>query len=523
MRGRGGRPRDLGIDGYTDFVRIGTGGTSTVYRARQTLFDRTVAVKVLSAPVVDEAARRRFQRECSAAGRISDHPHVATVLDAGFTATGSPFLTVEYCPGGSLLDQLTERGPLPAAEVIDVGRKLASGLQAVHDAGLLHRDLKPANVLISAYGEPELTDFGIALTEARVTATGRDRATPYFTAPEVLGGGEPTIAADVFALAATLYQLLDGNPPRYRKGAEPLDRFLARLRTEPAAPIGRPDVPDALEELLAGALAPDPALRPRTAEAFGAALEALAPAPTSDGRDEIDAPAAVDARESGRPWLARVPLWAGVVALVVGALAVVGLVALLGRDGTSSTTAADGGAATSTTTAADGLVELLGDLRLGGAPVYARLEPLSDDSGLLTLEVPVEWGDRSTAGAGAGDQSMPGLAASDDLGAMARLAEASGVEVIVVPLEGEPNAAALRARLEEEGATRCRAVSDPVRILTQSASGWVAVARGCPGTDGIYAAALVRSPGDEAVFLGVLLQTDADVALLDQLLTDAVS
>jgi hypothetical protein len=133
----------VSVAGYRDLVRVGSGGFSMVYRAYQEAFDRTVAVKVLTVELVDETAQRRFQRECRASGRLSNHPNIVTVLDSGFTDDGRPYITTEFMTHGALSDRLEAQGPYPVAEVLEIGVLMCSALAAVHAAGILHRDIKP--------------------------------------------------------------------------------------------------------------------------------------------------------------------------------------------------------------------------------------------------------------------------------------------------------------------------------------------------------------------------------------------
>ena len=136
-------PVELGIEGITDATRVGQGGFGTVYRAKQTAFGRTVAVKVLSTPGLDENELRRFEQECRAIGALSGHPHVVAVYETGHTPAGQPYLVLDYLPGGTLADRIDEFGALPWDEVADTGVKLAGALAAAHAAGVLHRDVKP--------------------------------------------------------------------------------------------------------------------------------------------------------------------------------------------------------------------------------------------------------------------------------------------------------------------------------------------------------------------------------------------
>jgi serine/threonine-protein kinase PknK len=126
---------DLGIEGIGEATKVGEGGFGIVYRARQDAFGRTVAVKVLSVPAVDDESRRRFDKECRAMGSVSGHPYIAAVYDSG--RTRADHLVMEYLVGGSLAQLLRDDGSLPWEEVVDVGVKLAGALATAHAAGVL--------------------------------------------------------------------------------------------------------------------------------------------------------------------------------------------------------------------------------------------------------------------------------------------------------------------------------------------------------------------------------------------------
>jgi len=227
------------IPGYQVLEPVGQGGFSVVYRAHQLALDRIVAVKVLPAESVDEKVRRRFLREVRLTTRLSGHPHVVTVLDAGTTRSGRPYIAMDYFELGSLQHRLDSRGALPAAEVASIGAKVAGALDAAHALGILHRDVKPQNILVSRFGEPALADFGVALLASSPGSTATsDALTPYHAAPEVLAGVEPTAAGDIYSLGSTLYQLLAGRPA-HRVGDSGIAPLLLRILHEPPPPLAR--------------------------------------------------------------------------------------------------------------------------------------------------------------------------------------------------------------------------------------------------------------------------------------------
>lgn len=260
--------------GYVVVERLGSGGFATVWLAEQGRLGRRVAVKVLGESLDDAERERRFIAECRAIGRLSGHPAVVTVHDAGTTDDGHPYLVMEHLPGGSLHDRLRQ-GPLPWPEVLDVGVHVADALAAAHEAGILHRDVKPANVLLDENGSPKLGDFGIArLAEGTDTATGVLVGTIPFTPPEVLSGHRPEPTADVWALGATLHTLLAGRSPFGGDGEEPPAATIARVLRSEAPPLG-PQVPAALRELIGATLRPDPGDRPHSARAVVEGLQAI--------------------------------------------------------------------------------------------------------------------------------------------------------------------------------------------------------------------------------------------------------
>lgn len=259
--------------GYELVERLGSGGFATVWLAEQGRLGRRVAVKVLGETLEDSERERRFLAECKAIGRLSGHPGVVTVHDAGVTEAGHPYLVMEHLPGGSLHDRLKASGPLPWSQAVDVGVVVADALAAAHEAGILHRDVKPANLLVDDEGHVRLADFGIArLSEGTNTATGTLVGTLTFTPPEVLSGYRPGPTADVWALGATLHTLVSGEGPFASEHEEPPAATIARvLRSEPSELS--PEVPTDLRDLLVRCLAREPADRPQTADATAALLQ----------------------------------------------------------------------------------------------------------------------------------------------------------------------------------------------------------------------------------------------------------
>ncbi len=258
--------------GCVDVVPIGAGGSSLVYRARQQAFDRLIALKVLSMPLTDERARRRFERELALAGRLTGHPNVVTVFASGFFGDGRAYVEMEYCPGGSLADRLAAQGPLPIRDVVSIGVKIAGVLELARMAGIVHRDVKPANVLVTRFGEPALADFGIAIVSGEMTGT-TQALTPVHAAPEVLESRGAGPAADQWSLGSTLHTLLAGRAPFASGEEEGLLAGMLRILNDPVPVIPRPDVPETLRSVLARAMRKLPADRWASAAELGAALQ----------------------------------------------------------------------------------------------------------------------------------------------------------------------------------------------------------------------------------------------------------
>ncbi len=262
---------------------LARGGYATVYKAVQESIGREVAVKIENRSLDSEHDRRRFMREARAAGRMSSHPHVVDLFDAGHTGDGHPYLIMELCDG-SYADRL-RAAPLHPVEVRDIGVKIADALADAHRLGVFHRDVKPANILVSGFGEPALADFGLAvLTEARDLSITMDVLTPAYAPKEMFRPHcEPSPAADVYALSATLYALLRGRPPRWYDHRDPSLLELLELFDEPIPDL--PDVPVELLDVLRAGMVNDLADRP-TAEEMRDRLAALAiqppPVPAED-------------------------------------------------------------------------------------------------------------------------------------------------------------------------------------------------------------------------------------------------
>ena len=263
---------ELRATGFEDVREIGRGGFGVVYRCRQPSLDRTVAVKVLTSDL-DSAARARFFREQQAMGRLSGHPNIVNILDVGTIGSGRPFIVMQYHPHDSLEARIHRDGPIGWHEALRLGIKIAGALETAHRLGILHRDVKPGNILFTDYGEPQLTDFGIArISGGFETATGSVTGSPAFTAPEVLKGEPPTAASDVYSLGATLFCAITGHAAFERRRGEHVVAQFLRITTQPTPELSGQGIPDDVRAAIERAMAGSVAERPASAEEFGEIL-----------------------------------------------------------------------------------------------------------------------------------------------------------------------------------------------------------------------------------------------------------
>jgi serine/threonine protein kinase len=248
------------VPGLTGLRVLARGGYATVYRAAQTSVGRDVAVKVENRTLETDHDRNRFMREARAAGRMSGHPHVIDLFDAGVTADGHPYMIMELCDC-SYAERM-RKDPLTPQEVREVGAKIADALADAHALGLVHRDVKPANILCSSFGEPALADFGLAvLVENRDESMTLETLTPAYAPREMFQPRTPpSSAADIYSLCATLYALLSGRPPRWESDRNPSLIGLMEIFNAPVPDI--PGVPEALVATLRLGLGNDPQARP---------------------------------------------------------------------------------------------------------------------------------------------------------------------------------------------------------------------------------------------------------------------
>ena len=255
---------------YQILAKLGSGGMGTVYKARHTKLEKTVALKVLAkGSLVDPEAVARFEREMKAVGQLN-HPNIVQALDAREIA-GTRFLVMEYVDGLNLAKLVEACGPLPVADACELIRQAALGLDHAHQHGLVHRDIKPANLMLDSHGQLKILDLGLAMGQPgrlagaeRITVSGQTMGTVDYMAPEQAESSRTVdIRADLYSLGCTLYKLLSGHAPfSGPKYPDEVSKLLAHAReTVPPIRKVRPDVPAELAVLLDRLLAKDPSRR----------------------------------------------------------------------------------------------------------------------------------------------------------------------------------------------------------------------------------------------------------------------
>jgi serine/threonine protein kinase len=263
------------MGGYRIEGVLGVGGMGRVYRA--TAPDGAlVALKVVKADLArDTVFRKRFDREARIAQSVV-HPNLVPVLDTG-EERGLPYLTQRFIQGGSLAQQIEQRGQLDIETTVRVCSEVSGALDALHANDLIHRDVKPANILVDEQGVCYITDFGLAKDTqgSLLTRPGQAVGSLDYMAPEQIRGEEVTAATDVYALGCVMSECLSGAPPfADRQGMRVL---WAHLQDQPPDPVAkRTDAPPGLGPAVLTALAKDPGARPPTATAYAQAIREAA-------------------------------------------------------------------------------------------------------------------------------------------------------------------------------------------------------------------------------------------------------
>jgi serine/threonine protein kinase/DNA-binding beta-propeller fold protein YncE len=267
------------LAGYRLDEQIGRGGMAVVYRAYDLRLERQVAIKVLSPELArDEAFRQRFIRESRTAAAV-DHPNIIPIFEAG-EANGVLFIAMRFVHGPNVQELVDTEGPLSAARACHIITQVAAGLEAAHSHGLVHRDVKPGNMLLDMGGGGDypghayLSDFGLskrALSVSALTSTGQFLGTLDYIAPEQIEARAVNGRTDEYALACSAFTMLTGHPPFVRD--ESVAVMWAQISAPPPALTSRrPDLPAAVDEVIAKALAKVPTERYGTCPEFAAAL-----------------------------------------------------------------------------------------------------------------------------------------------------------------------------------------------------------------------------------------------------------
>ncbi len=246
---------------YELIEKIAEGGMARVYRGRDLLLKRTVAVKVLKDQMTGDAAFiRRFEREAQSAAALS-HPHIVNIHDVG-EQDGTYFMVMEYVDGKNLKEYIREKGRLPAHEAVNIARQIADALEQAHKAGVVHRDIKPQNILFSHEGKVKVTDFGIAIAGDGVTVTVGDEiiGSVQYIAPEQARGGLAGKQSDLYSLGIVLYEMVTGKVPF--DGESPVAVAMKHIQEQIVPPRQLvADLPESLEHIILKAVQKDSAER----------------------------------------------------------------------------------------------------------------------------------------------------------------------------------------------------------------------------------------------------------------------
>jgi eukaryotic-like serine/threonine-protein kinase len=285
------------FDHFEVVERLGVGGMGTVYKARDTLLNRFVAVKLLRRDLggaKDHASR--FQQEARIAGSIN-HPNVIRIFSSG-ADHGQFYVVMELVERGSLDDLIEERKRLPEEEVLGFGIQVANGLQAAHEQGLIHRDVKPANILFVDEHTAKISDFGLAGVAGEVMERKTEIwGTPYYVAPERLSNGPEDFRSDIYSLGATLFHAVAGKAPI--EGDTNSAAALLNLKKRPLALRAvAPDISEAIASVIQCMIEPNPAQRFSSYDELLSELEEAQHA--LKNLDNIDV-----IRPRWRQWLAR--------------------------------------------------------------------------------------------------------------------------------------------------------------------------------------------------------------------------
>lgn len=289
---------------YEILEPIGLGASSTVFKARDTLIGRIVAIKTLQSGLNDPAWRDRFMAEARIVGQLS-HPRIVKLHDMGIDETsGAPYLVMEYVVGQTLEKHIGAKKTDPQ-QAFSWGAALARALAYAHEQGIVHGDIKPANIMINQDGRVMLTDFGIARFAAHMTQVGSLRGTPAYLAPEQIEGKPTDGRSDLFSLGIVLYQLATGQRPFQSDSVEAVCGQILKAKITPPTKVN-PALPHAFDGIVARCLARNPEDRYANGELLSTALEAVAREPV-----------VVSGRKPARNWRTHALRYAGAAVLLL--------------------------------------------------------------------------------------------------------------------------------------------------------------------------------------------------------------
>ena len=339
------------IGKYDILSVLGTGGMGVVYKGRQDVMDRIVAIKMLQAHhLSDSMSVKRFQQEGKATCRLN-HPHIITVYDFGISKSGQPYIVMDYLEGKPLSDIIREEGQVGVDRAVNIIRQAAEALGHAHKQGVLHRDLKPSNIVLTEYeGEKDyvkVVDFGVAKlledgnTEGqKLTQMGEVCGSPVYMSPEQCQGLPLDKRSDIYSMGILLYETLTNRLPLLGKT---MVETMSKHIEAPPSPFSevRPDlyIPERLEQVVLRALEKKPEKRQQSMEQLATELDMAIPKP---GRSQVlrttdlRASDELEEEEESNVWYKNISMthWAIalVVACVIGAFALITLFSYFSQD-----------------------------------------------------------------------------------------------------------------------------------------------------------------------------------------------
>ena len=278
---------------YEIVGELGQGAMGVVYKAKDPLIDRMVAIKTINLNMAleeKEEYEARFYQEAKAAGRLN-HPNIVTIYDVGESGDVA-YIAMEFLQGRELRDILNDDARLPVDQVLDIVVQVAQGLAYAHEHGIVHRDVKPSNIMVIRDGHAKITDFGIArmMSSSVRTQTGMVLGSPKYMSPEQVMGKAIDQRSDIFSLGVMLYEMLTGQSPF---NGENVNAIMYQILNAVPQPLGNldPALPGMLNFIIAKALSKDPDDRYQNANEFAVDLRACRDTLPRSGR-QIDAPPA---------------------------------------------------------------------------------------------------------------------------------------------------------------------------------------------------------------------------------------